>query len=362
MRTAILSDLHLGLASGGDLLRHAEIQEALIGEIGGADRVVLLGDVIELREQSVGRALTAARPFFERIGAALAGRELILVPGNHDHRLAEPLLEGLDLDGVPVGLEHQADPSSSLPAKVAALLGAARLRIAYPGIWLREDVYATHGHYIDLHLKLPRAECIAVALLARIRGPLPAAPTPADYERLLQPIYGLAYGVAQGRRRPIGRQQLAAEAAWEVLAGQRRGGLKRRAARAGFPWAIRALNSALRADFEPEVTPAAIFRSGLEAGLEMARRLGVDDGHLIAGHTQRAGPLPDEPEWWLARGGTLHNTGSWVFSSAFHHPGTPPNSFWPGTVTWLEGDDPPRRVELLRGHPLTALTDLLNRS
>lgn len=362
MRTAIISDLHLGLASGGDVLRHPEVQEVLIAEIGGADRVVLLGDVVELREQSAGRALACARPFFERLGAALGGSEVILVPGNHDHRLAEPLLDGLDLEGVPIGLEHQADPSPGLAAEIAALLGAARLRIAYPGIWLREDVYATHGHYIDPHLRLPRAECLAVAILARIRGPLPDPATPADYERLLRPLYGLAYGVAQGRRRPIGHQQLAAEAAWEILAGERRDGFKGRAARAGFPWAIRAVNSILRADFEPDVTPAAIFRSGLAAGHEMARRLGIDDVEVITGHTHRAGPLPEESGWSLAQGGTLHNTGSWVFSSAFHQPGTPPNSYWPGTVTWLDDTGPPRRAQLLRDYPHTAMSDLIKRS
>jgi predicted phosphodiesterase len=362
MRTAIVSDLHLGLASGGDVLRHPAVQDVLIDEIAGADRLVLLGDIVELREQPAGRALACARPFFERLGTALAGREIVFVPGNHDHRLAEPLLDALELSGLSLELEHQTDPSPSLTAEIAALLGSARVRIAYPGLWLRKDVYATHGHYIDTHLRLPRAECLAVAILARIRGPLPAAATPTDYERLLRPLYGFAYAVAQGRRRPIGHQQLAAEAAWEVLAGERREGLKGRAARASFPWAIRGLNSLLRSDFEADVTPAAIFHSGREAGIEMARRLGVDDVQVITGHTHRAGPLPGEPGWSLPLGGALHNTGSWVFSSAFHQPGTPPNSYWPGTVTWLEEDGPPRRVQLLRDYSHAAMSDLISRS
>lgn len=362
MRTAIISDLHLGLASGGDVLRDPGLQEILIGEIASADRVLLLGDVVELREQSVGRALDSARPFFERLGAALGGGEVILVPGNHDHRFAEPILDRLDVEGVPLGLEHLGDPSSGPTEELSAFLGPVRLRIAYPGIWLRDDVYATHGHYCDPHIRLPRAECVAVALVARIRGSLPAAAVPADYERLLRPIYGIAYAAAQGRSRPVGHQQTAAESAWEVLAGERSDGFKGRAARAGFPWAIRGLNSLLHTDFEPDISPAAIFRSGVDAATEMSKRLGLDDATVITGHTHRPGPLPGEAEWALPGGGGLHNTGSWVFSSAFHQPGTPPTPYWPGTVTWLEDNQPPKRVQLLQKLSHAQLIDLVNRA
>ena len=129
-----------------------------------------------------------------------------------------------------------------------------------------------------------------------------------------------------------------------------------------FPTAIRGLNKLLRADFEPDVTPAAIFRSGVEAATEMAVRLGVGGVHVITGHSHRGGPLSSEAEWPLPGGGRLHNTGSWVFSSAFHQPGTPPNSYWPGTVTWLEDEDPPRRVQLLLEHSHEQMTELIDRS
>jgi hypothetical protein len=362
MRTAIVSDLHLGLASGGDLLRDGSVQEILFEEIAGADRVVLLGDAIELREQSLGRSLAAAEPFFVRLGAALGAGEVILVPGNHDHRFAEPILDRLEIEGAPLGLEHLADPSPGSTAKLARLLGAASLRVAYPGVWLREDVYATHGHYIDPHLKLPRAECIAAATVARVRGAVPATATPGDYERVLRPIYGFAFATAQGRNRPVGHQQVAAERAWETLAGERGGGFRGRAARAGFPWVVRGANRLLGAEFDPDITPAAIFRTSLEAGVEMVRRLRVDHVQVITGHTHRAGPLPGEPEWRLPRGGRLHNTGSWVFSSVFHQPGTPPNSYWPGVVTWLEDDGPPRRVRLLQEHSHAQMTELIARA
>ena len=116
MRTAIVSDLHLGGANGEDVLREPAVRRALLEEIDGADRLVVLGDALELRDLPVGVALATARPFFEELGEALGGREVILVPGNHDHRFAEPLLDQLSLAGsAQLGLEHLYDPSPAPP-------------------------------------------------------------------------------------------------------------------------------------------------------------------------------------------------------------------------------------------------------
>ncbi len=369
MRTAIVSDLHLGVASGEDVLREPAIRRILLEEIAGADRVVLLGDVVELRDLALGAALDSARPFFEELGRALGKREVTIVPGNHDHRLAEPLLDRLSLAGATeLGLEQHDDVGhTGAGAAIAEWLAPARLRIAYPGVWLRDDVYATHGHYMDAHLTLPRPECLAVATLIRVRGPLPTPAAPGDYERVLRPIYGFSFGIAQARasipdpRRPPG------EAAWRVLAGGRKsGGLSRRvrsaSARAAFPAGVWALNRLLRAEFDTDISAEAIFAAGVEAATELAARLQVDGGHVITGHSHRAGPDEDEAAWPLPGGGTLHNTGSWVFASAFHRPGVPPNAYWPGTVTWLEGNDQPRRVRLLLEHSHGDMVDLIQRT
>jgi len=368
MRTAVISDLHLGLVGGGDVLRDPAIRRALLEEIGGADRVVLLGDVVELRELPVGVALEAARPFFEDLGNALGGGEVVIVPGNHDHRLAEPLLDDLSLDGAGrLGLEQDHAPSPGPTAAIADWLGPASLRIAYPGIRLREDVYATHGHYMDAHLNLPRAECVAIATLVRLSRPIPAEARPEHYERVVRPLYGFFYGVAQARRGPAPRNQAAAaEAAWEVLAGEKSGlgraqQLRFAAGRAAFPVAVAAINRVLRSEFDADVSARAIFTGALAAATELATRLGVDGGHVINGHSHRAGPREEEAEWPLPGSGRLHNTGSWVFSSLFHHPGTPPNAYWPGTVTWVEDEGPPRRVQVLLGHSHGELTDVLTR-
>ncbi|HYP56276.1 MAG TPA: metallophosphoesterase, partial [Solirubrobacterales bacterium] len=197
MRTAIVSDFHLAHARGEDLLRDAGVRRALLDEIAGADRLVLLGDVLELRELPLPAVLEAVRRFFEELGEAMSGREIIFVPGNHDHRLAEPLLERNALAGRPLELEQSDEPRGEAESRIATWLGNARARIAYPGIWLRDDVYATHGHYMDCHWRLPRIECVAAAGVMRAFGPVPEAARPGDYERVLRPIYAFNFSLAQ---------------------------------------------------------------------------------------------------------------------------------------------------------------------
>ena len=67
--------------------------------------------MVELRDLPLGAALDSARPFFEELGEALGEREVMIVPGNHDHRLAEPLLDRLSLAGATeLGLEQHDEP------------------------------------------------------------------------------------------------------------------------------------------------------------------------------------------------------------------------------------------------------------
>jgi hypothetical protein len=366
MRTAIVSDLHLGSADGEDLGRDPAIRRALLDEINGADRLVLLGDVLELRELPLAQVLEIARPFFEELGEAMAGRRVVLVPGNHDHRLAEPLLEEVALGGGSLGLEHRALPAGEPASRIASWLGDAELGIAYPGVWLRDDVYATHGHYMDCHMSLPRMECVAAAAIMRAAGQPPDPAAPGDYERILRPIYGLFFGLAEAgiafaATRP-------SERAWRSISGRRRSGSRaRRAAieatiKAGVPTSVWLLNRLFRAGFDPSLSPASITRSGIAAASEMARRLQVDAAHTITGHTHRAGPAEGEAEWRLPGGGRLHNTGSWVFADAFHHPGSPPGPYWPGTVTWVEDEGAPHRVRLLADRSHDELSAAVSRA
>jgi hypothetical protein len=365
MRTAIVSDLHLGSAGGEDLLRDAEIRAVLLEEIAAADRVVLLGDVLELRELRMPRVLEIAQPFFEDLGRAMAGRRIVIVPGNHDHRLAEPLLEELALAGGALGLEHRALAGGEPARRIATWLGEAELSIAYPGVWVRDDVYATHGHYMDCHMSLPRLECLAAAAMMRGAGALPDPAVPTDYERILRPLYGFSFGLAEAGMRPGASRP--SERAWNAFSGRRNGSRARSAAvkaafSAGVPASVWLLNRLLRAQFDADLSPGSIAGSGIDAATEMARRLRIEAAHTITGHTHRAGPEERDATWLLPGGGRLHNTGSWVFADAFHHPGAPPGPYWPGTVTWVEDEGAPRRVRLLVDRPREELRAAVSRA
>src|SRR5207248_2087562 len=68
---------------------------ALLAEaLAGIDRLVLLGDTLELRAGSLAGTLSVAQPVLTELGAALGpDAEVVLVPGNHDHRLLRPWRE-----------------------------------------------------------------------------------------------------------------------------------------------------------------------------------------------------------------------------------------------------------------------------
>src|SRR4051794_27243677 len=101
VRTLVVSDLHLGARTGVDVLRRPGARGALLERLDGVDRLVLLGDTLELRHGPLREALAAARPVLDAIGAAMAGREVLLVPRNHDHPLLPPWLQGRGDRGPP---------------------------------------------------------------------------------------------------------------------------------------------------------------------------------------------------------------------------------------------------------------------
>ena len=147
MRTLIVSDLHLGSDSRSDVLRRAELREPLLEAIGAVDRLILLGDVLELRHGPPREALAVARPFFEEVGRALAGRELVVIAGNHDYPLMASWRAHRDEQEAPkrLGVEQllAAEQASPMLHQLAEWASPAHLTAAYPGIWVRSDVYAT---------------------------------------------------------------------------------------------------------------------------------------------------------------------------------------------------------------------------
>src|SRR5512133_357912 len=366
MRTAIVSDLHIGTITCTDLGRDAELGALLVEELSGADRVVLLGDTLELRDRPAGEIVELATPFLERLGGALGDREIVLVPGNHDHRLAEALLESHSL-GEPseLGLEQRFEPSSDLARQIAERRAPARVCLAYPGLSLREDVWAMHGHYMDCHMRIPTIECLSAAATMRVIGPIPQTATPADYERAIAPIYGFSWGFAQARGpERIGGRARPTAAAWRRLSGNGNGGVSARLlGSVAFPLAARGIGRALGRRFDTDISVANISRAGLAAMQEALERLGVRSDHVIYGHTHRPGPLAgDAPQdWRLASGSRLHATGSWTYSRGPCGPRPQGSIFWPGTVTWVEDDGPPRRRELLHDRSQEALRAAVQR-
>jgi UDP-2,3-diacylglucosamine pyrophosphatase LpxH len=362
--TLIVSDLHLGSRSGTDLLRRADVRGRLLEALTDVERVVLLGDALELRHGPMRDALALARPFFEELGRALAGRELVIAAGNHDHALVEPWLAARGELQVPppLALEQLLEPGqvSTALERIAGWVSPARLRVAYPGLWVRPDVYATHGHYLDCHLTVPTLERLSVGAMSRLLGrPASGFGCVDDYEAVTAPMFAWRDAVARDAATGAALNGMATVSAWDVLRGRgpRGGGLagiarraRRRLLAAGFPVAVAALNRAGIGPLRAEVSLGELRRAGLLAMGEVAARLELGDAYVVFGHTHRAGPLPgDEQSEWRGRGGArLVNCGSWTHSSIFltDQPGESP--YWPGACVFVGADGPPELRRLLQ--------------
>jgi hypothetical protein len=353
VRTLVVSDLHLGARTGVDVLRRPAARRALLERVEGADRLVLLGDTLELRHGPLREALAAARPVLEAIGAALGERDVVLVAGNHDHKLVAPWLEGRGEVGPPppLGLEERAGSDATpATAAIAAMLAPARLHVAYPGLWLADGVYATHGHYVDRHSTVPSFERLAAGALGRVLGDrLDDVSVPDDYEIVLAPLYALLDAIAA--RAPDGRGPSHAGAstrAWRALAGDGPRPLRARLMAGALPLGVRALNRIGVGPVRADLSGPELRRAGLRAMRDVAGRLGIDARHVLFGHTHRAGPLPgdDRADWALPGGGRLVNTGSWVYERAWTG-GGPGSPYWPGGAVELDDAGEPRLVRLL---------------
>jgi hypothetical protein len=353
MRTVVVSDLHLAAGHGADLIRRAAFRERLWPALEGADRVVLLGDVIELRDRPLAEAVAAAQPFFEELGEVLGAGQVLLVPGNHDHHLLNGWLERRRLaGGRPLALEQTAKPPAGVLSAIGRMLGDAELVLAYPGIRLGEGVYATHGHYLDAHLTVPTFERLGVGTMERLLGGLPAAGrTPDDYERAQAPLYDFLYALAQAGGTG-GRFAGASPSAriWTALSGTGGPAARVRGLLLGavaLPGAVGVANRLGIGRFRADLSLEEIGRAGVSAMGEVVRHLGIEAEHLVFGHTHRRGPLPEEQEWIAPGGARLLNTGSWVHSPALLGPSAEESPYWPGTVAVIEDSGPPELRHLL---------------
>ena len=223
-RTLIVSDLHLGGLSGIDLLRRPELRAALLEELDSIDRLVLLGDVLELRHGPPHDALLRARPFFEDIGRALGDEsELIVTAGNHDHLMVCTWLDARALREPapePLEVEQRFDPAEASPMldQIARWAAPTRVSVAYPGLWVRPDVYVMHGHFLDAHLTVPTLERIGVGVMGRLlERPPDALHSVEGYESVTAPIYAWRDAITRyGAAGPV-LNGLATARAWRAL-------------------------------------------------------------------------------------------------------------------------------------------------
>lgn len=376
-RTLIVSDLHLGGLSGVDLLRRPELRTALLDGLDDIDRLVLLGDVLELRHGPPHEALLAARSFFEEVGRVLGGdRELIVTAGNHDHLMVTTWLDTRALrepTPEPLDCEQRIDPAEASPmlAQIARWASPARVTVAYPGLWIRPDVYAMHGHYLDAHLTVPTLERIGVGAMGRLLERPPATLDSVDgYEAVTAPIYAWRDAITRYACAGPALNGLATARAWRALGGggvganhargagrlMRAAGVsvRRRALKSAFPLMVGGLNRARLGPVNADISRGELRRAGLRAMGEVAARLDLGDAYLVFGHTHRAGPFPGDPESeWRGRGGArLINSGSWVYDGIFltSTPGESP--YWPGTCVLVQDTGPPvhKRLLLDRSH------------
>ena len=88
MRTLVVSDLHLGARLQHSVLTRPEPLSRLLDAVEQVQRLVLLGDTVELLEGRAQHAMGVAEPVLRALGRRLGpDREVLIVPGNHDGEL-----------------------------------------------------------------------------------------------------------------------------------------------------------------------------------------------------------------------------------------------------------------------------------
>jgi hypothetical protein len=363
MPTLVVSDLHIGSTRNGDLLRRPDLRAELVGALDGVERLVILGDGLELRENPQRDAAELAGEVFADLGRALGpDGELVLVGGNHDHGLVAGWIEGRLQTEPPgfLGLEQRIAPHDAGPlaARLAERAAPAKVTVAYPGLWLRDDVYAIHGHYSDLHSTVPTFERLAAGAMARWVVRLPPDHASADaYEAALAPLYAWMHSLVQrSQNGALSGGAGASARAWVALAGEGRRRHPVRAALlgAGYVTAVAALNAIGLGPIDRDLSGQALRRGSLLGMHEVLGRLDVTAPYVLFGHSHRSGPWPrdDLGEWTTPAGTRLLNTGSWCYQPHFLSAEPNQSPYWPGTAIRLGESGPPELIRLLgdRGH------------
>jgi UDP-2,3-diacylglucosamine pyrophosphatase LpxH len=333
VRTLVISDLHLGSRLGRDVLRHREALTKLLDALADVDRLVLLGDTVELAEGRPRTAMAVAEPVMRALGARMGDeREIVVVPGNHDIGLARRWLRAQGAALIEDALvPHDASPAL---AALTSWLAPARVSVRAPGLWLSPRIWATHGHYLDRHL---RPEFAWGVRRRHVRRGADEVVGPAGYERRRR-ARDSRVGVEARLTRTLPRPLASlVEDAAELL----------RAATMPDP---RRLQTHRIAPVTRVVLGAQMQRASIPALLHAVARVGIDPEWVVFGHVHRNGPRDgDDPALWAGDGGhpRVANTGSWTYEPLLLHRGTPPHPYWPGGAVVVKDDDDPQAIGLL---------------
>ena len=95
-------------------------------------------------------------------------RTVVIVPGNHDGRLVRSwaLARGASL-----GIADEVDLAATTElSRLASWLAPAQVQCSYPGFWVSDRIWATHGHYLDRHLIPETAFGLRRTAIARLLG------------------------------------------------------------------------------------------------------------------------------------------------------------------------------------------------
>ncbi len=336
------------------------VRERLTEAIYGCDRLVLLGDVVELRELPLRDALAAAARIVPTLTTGLRdGAEVLVVPGNHDHQLLGPWF----------GRRRELEPNRQLEvdtevdwrdgepmARIAAMFpDRARVRGFYPGVWLRSDVYAHHGHYLDGITTTPGFERLAAGAMSRmLKMPVSQAQSVDDYERLLSPLYAWMFAVSEqggsANDDAVDDDVPSVKGSARVLklVNESRG-ISAQAMKVGIAGAVGLLGRAGLGDLSGNLAGQALRRASLTAYGQVLSSLELTPAYSIFGHTHRAGPLAgdDQSDWRTPSGVRLFNSGCWVNELAFLGSDPASSPYRAGFAVELEESGPPRLVNLL---------------
>ena len=329
-----------------------EPRERLIEALAEADRVVVLGDLLELREQPVARVLDdrRARARRPRPRPAAASRAVV-VPGNHDHHLADAFLDQLRLEDQPGprAAHRRRAATPGLLGRLAELLPAAlaepglpghlaarrRLRHPRPPGRRAHDRPAPRGDHVLGHA--PRHAAPRARLAGRLRGDRRPA-------LLALPRHRPGLVAAPRWRRPAAPRAACGRCCRRGgLGGFARGPRGRARRRAGAEQrGLRPLPPRDQRRRAARLGPAGDGRGGATAWTSAPSTCssGTPTGPGRSRDATTTGAR--------ASGALLHNTGSWYHEGSLIADAGPSSPYWPGWVTWLDDGGPPRLENVLQ--------------